>query len=481
MAATAATPGASPLGSDPSNFVIAVLSYKRHNVIGKKTLKVLRDAGLINRTTVFVANEEERALYAPECSDVPIVVGVVGMRPQRQFIHNYYPTDTLVVSLDDDITAFKTIKDGKLVKTTELREFFTMAFKHMLDSGARIWGIYATDSKMYMERQPAVSYGLSFLIGVCYGIIVRDVPQLSMSLKAQADKELTLKYWVADKKLVRFNHWAVATRFMAPGGLYSETRKEETKAETAALVELFPGLITQIYKPRMGIYDNRFVGSKTPRTAVRAPGDDRVDVLPVAPTYEAAKERLLAVLRATTIPPLGKESPPERRKHHGVRADIIGSVGRSISLGIGNTRVKGWAEFRHNKKKPALLKALIEFGNTIAPSGWKYTTITLNHGVLARKHKDGNNVGRSIIVGIGEYTGGKLRVWAEDESGYQDCDLKDKPTMFNGALRFHETQPFEGERYTIIYYHGPKAGNCEGMPEMIGEAPISSTDLIQLA
>jgi hypothetical protein len=52
--------------------------------------------------------------------------------------------------------------------------------------------------------------------------------------------------------------------------------------------------------------------------------------------------------------------------------------------------------------------------------------------------------------------------------------------MFNGALRQHETQPFEGERYTIIYYHGRRAGGCAGMPEMIGAAPLSSTDFIQL-
>jgi hypothetical protein len=128
----------------------------------------------------------------------------------------------------------------------------------------------------------------------------------------------------------------------------------------------------------------------------------------------------------------------------------------------------GIAEFRFNKKYPDLLRALINFGNTIAEPGWTYTAITLNHGVQATKHRDTSNVGRSIIIGIGDYTDGDLRVWETDDAYFTDMDLKDKPTMFNGALRTHETQPFTGERYTIIYYRQKWEGSCVGMPAMVG-------------
>ena len=79
------------------------------------------------------------------------------------------------------------------------------------------------------------------------------------------------------------------------------------------------------------------------------------------------------------------------------------------------------------------------------------TSITLNHGVKAKKHKDGFNIGDSVIVGIGEYEEGKLRVYS-DETQYVAYDIKDKPLMFNGAVLAHETEDFTGDRYTIIIY-----------------------------
>ena len=461
------------------DFVIAVPSYRRHKEIVKKTLRTLAAAHLLPRTTVFVASEEELALYKKTVDTVPIVVGVPGLAAQRQFISAYYPTDTLIVMIDDDITGFRHFDGEKLRPVSDLSAFFNYAFQTMLDSGARIWGLYAAASKMYMSRQPAVGYGLNYLIGACYGIINRSVPVLEFG-DNQEDKERTIRYWEADGKLVRFNHYTILTRYYAPGGMDTPTRKAETKAGTDALVARWPQFFSQVFKAKSGIYDVRFKTARISRATERSADDGRLDVLPVADGYGAAKERLLEILRRTTIPPLGKPTKPERRKRHGTRADNIGSIGRSLTLGFGNTRMRGIAEFAPNKKYPDLLRALIEFGNCVAPAGWRYTTITLNHGVQARKHKDTSNVGRSIIVGIGNYTGGALRVWEEDESSSRDLDLQDRPTMFNGALRAHETQPFEGERFTIIYYHGRRAGGCAGMPEMIGAAPLSSTDFIQL-
>lgn len=461
------------------DYHIAIPSYHRPREVMRKTLTTLARADLLSRATIFVADELELAEYRLTCHDLPIVVGKLGLVAQRQFISSYYPAGSLIVFLDDDITGFKTLADGKLQKTDQLDAFFRQAFATMTEAGARIWGLYAASNKMFMERQPAISYGLSYLIGACYGIVNSDVPVLELG-DNQEDKERTIRYWEADGKLVRFNHWTILTRYYAPGGMDTPTRKAETKAGTDALVARWPQFFTQIQKPKSGIYDVRFRTAAVAKSATRDPLDARLDYLPVSDGYEAAKSHLLTILRRTTIPPLGKPTAPERRKRHGKRADNIGSIGRSLTFGYGNTRMRGFSEFAPNKKYPQLLKALIEFGNTVAPVGWRYTTITLNHGVQARRHKDTSNVGRSIIIGIGDYTGGALRVWEEDDSSYQDLELRDRPAMFNGATRAHETQPFEGERYTIIYYHGPRAGACAGMPAMEGTAPLASADMIQL-
>ena len=40
-----------------------------------------------------------------------------------------------------------------------------------------------------------------------------------------------------------------------------------------------------------------------------------------------------------------------------------------------------------------------------------YTSINLNCNYAAKRHRDGNNFGPSLIAGGGKYTGGELGVW----------------------------------------------------------------------
>jgi hypothetical protein len=141
-----------------------------------------------------------------------------------------------------------------------------------------------------------------------------------------------------------------------------------------------------------------------------------------------------------------------------------------MSFGFGDNR-QGWNYYVTNKKHPEVFKALVEFGNLVVPKGWEYQGITLNHGVKAKKHVDAKNVGKSVIIGIGDFTGGEIRVWKDGVP--TDKDLHDKPVMFNGGVLAHETRPFKGDRYTIIFYKqkrrprsgkvGVGSGNISGM------------------
>ena len=445
-------------------YQVAIPSYRRPNDLQKKTYKMLLEGGIPEeRITVFVASAHEASLYREALPTARIVVGVLGLAAQRAFIHNYYTVGERILFVDDDLQSLRRLAGDKLVLMSDVAGFVEEAFAKMHEVGANIFGIYPASSALYMKNQPELSTDLRYIIGAFYGIVNRDVPVLMFG-DNQEDKERTLRYWKKDKVLLRFNHVTLITKYYAPGGMDSPTRKAETEAATAHLVAEFPGLIKQVHKKLHGYYDVRFI----PPPKATNPWDTTIEVLPLRAGYDAARDRLLVNLQKTRVPNLGKPSKPEFRKRHGIRADNIGSVGRTATYGFGNTRYHGISEFKWNKKYPETLRALIEFGNTIVPVGWRYTAITLNKNVLARKHRDTNNVGRSVIVGIGDYTGGALRVWDEEDTVSEDYDLRDRPTMFNGALRPHETQPFEGTRYTIIYYCQRWEGKCEGMPEMVG-------------
>ena len=68
-----------------------------------------------------------------------------------------------------------------------------------------------------------------------------------------------------------------------------------------------------------------------------------------------------------------------------------------------------------------------------------------------------------MIVGIGDYTGGNLKVWDENDENVKTFNIHDRPLMFNGALHYHQTTPFKGTRYTFVFYRQKKHGKVKGV------------------
>ena len=88
---------------------------------------------------------------------------------------------------------------------------------------------------------------------------------------------------------------------------------------------------------------------------------------------------------------------------------------------------------------------LKKFANWLDPN-CKYTSITLNKNFQTSPHYDANNIGTSMIIGLGPYTGGELVV------NELVIDIHEKVHYFDGSLLKHHTLPFEGTRYSIVYH-----------------------------
>mmetsp|Transcript_9310 Transcript_9310/g.15339 ORF Transcript_9310/g.15339 Transcript_9310/m.15339 type:complete len:341 (+) Transcript_9310:68-1090(+) len=113
---------------------------------------------------------------------------------------------------------------------------------------------------------------------------------------------------------------------------------------------------------------------------------------------------------------------------------------------------------------PALHEFLKELIAKINPAH-QYTHITVNRNLQCKKHTDGGNMGKSLIVAFGEYTGGRLILHRSRDKGSRDhakdersvpvsipYDIFRKFVAFTGSTEEHETESFDGERYSIIYY-----------------------------
>lgn len=107
-----------------------------------------------------------------------------------------------------------------------------------------------------------------------------------------------------------------------------------------------------------------------------------------------------------------------------------------------------------NTNHPELYEALKEIAFIINPN-FEYNSITLNKNVKALKHRDTNNQSISMIIGLGDYSGGGLYLENLETGKMELIDIHYKPLLMNGYKQLHETEEFTGNRYTIIYY---KAG-----------------------
>jgi len=117
---------------------------------------------------------------------------------------------------------------------------------------------------------------------------------------------------------------------------------------------------------------------------------------------------------------------------------------QTMTFGITGLNNRSWNSVQNIKNKELYLK-LIDFGKELDPN-FKYSSITINKNFKSYPHYDSNNIGISMIIAIGDYTGGNLNV-----SG-KSIDVYNKIHYFDGSKELHWTDDFIGTRYSIIYF-----------------------------
>lgn len=243
------------------DYVVAIPSYRRPNVLRDKTLKWLLSSSVpYSKIHVFVANAEEAALYKEVHSN--IVVGKLGITPQRRFIATYFPPGTCVVSIDDDVEGLYKCVDpkSKPMAIANVHKYFQEAFMTARKKGAYIWGVYPVLNPFYMKPKQ-VTTSLKFILGTLYGFIVRHEPALLPTLPEKEDFEQSILYYLRDGVVVRFSDVAVKTRFHNPIGGLGGLSAPRLKANEHAANELkrrYPNLGYVWHRKASGVAEFRF-------------------------------------------------------------------------------------------------------------------------------------------------------------------------------------------------------------------------------
>ena len=239
------------------NYVVAIPTYNRSEIIAKKTLETLKKGKVPAKCIyIFVANDAERDAYVnavPSTLFKKIVVGVKGITDQRKFIVKYFAEGTRVVSMDDDVEKFLRLsRNGeKLVdfKKGDLDRFIKKAFANAEANNLFLWGIYPMRYAYYMKHN--VTTDLRLILGTAYGFICRHDADLVPTVGEKEDYENTIRHFLKDGGVMRFNDICLKTIYHSPGGLgkLTEERLQANKIAAEHLQQKYPDLVTIFKRP----------------------------------------------------------------------------------------------------------------------------------------------------------------------------------------------------------------------------------------
>lgn len=237
-----------------TEYVVAIPSYKRAQVLAKKSLKTLIDGKVSpSKIHIFVADKAEEREYlehVPKTMYGKIIVGKLGITNQRNFIKNFFPLNQRIVSIDDDVEGLYRMKSAeKLEKIGNVDKFYKEAFAKLDKEHLFMWGIYPVRNPFFMKN--TVTTGLKFIIGAMHGYINRKLKELEPSTSAdqKEDYEQSILYYKKDGGVVRYNNVTIKTKFKAEGGLgIEETRMEANKKAAEYLKKQYPDLITIFHR-----------------------------------------------------------------------------------------------------------------------------------------------------------------------------------------------------------------------------------------
>ena len=106
-------------------------------------------------------------------------------------------------------------------------------------------------------------------------------------------------------------------------------------------------------------------------------------------------------------------------------------------------------ETRGNALFEELVHATFALERAIAPERPPSTMVAVNRRATFLPHTDaGSGFGQStsLIVGLGDYSGGALVVEGTPH------DIRYTPLTFDGWRERHWTLPFEGERFSLVWF-----------------------------
>lgn len=206
------------------------------------------------RITVVVGSDVEAEVYSTINPDVDVVVsGESGsLARQRNWIVRNQERGSWSVQVDDDLGGLDRMVDSKtLAPVEDIGELFDRGFDECLASGSTLWGVYAVRNPYFMRAR--VTRKLAYVCGGLFGQVVSGDDHELVTLEDKEDFERSIRHYLADGRLVRFDDVAMRTTgYSGAGGMQVDRTPGRVDWSARQLVERYPELCSLNLSKRSG-------------------------------------------------------------------------------------------------------------------------------------------------------------------------------------------------------------------------------------
>ncbi len=426
-------------------------SYKRSESIGLKTLKTLKEGGVEPQNIwVFVANQSEFEDYKKNVDKElygHLIIGVLGLKNQRNFITNYFEEGDELVCLDDDVEKIECLKESQLETVKDLTLFCQNAFHRCKEEKCRLWGVYPVHNAYFMRDK--VTTDLRPIVGCFWGKINNQ--NLTLIMDEKEDFERTLRNYTADGKVIRYNNVCYKTKYYKnKGGMQAEgkDRKAEALKSAHRLIELFPDYCKLYLKKKSGHPEVKLKDKKPKKKDFTGDWQKDCDIMEEhLKKYKyyvgSTRSKMLyvkpgngSVLYGTTW-----------KGYLTTKEDGTKIMRQKHSKGKYNTNFK--------RDNPELGGILREF-QQLYFKDFEYNQVTINKNFPCPPHFDSKNCGESVLIAFGKYKGGDTCLFNQETQLIEKYDARKKPLKFNGSNILHWVEPKRAgnhDRFSLVYYN----------------------------
>ena len=189
---------------------LCILSKGRPEFFEKKTYKILKNHNLLHISNLFLSKEDiENYKYFK----IPIIETPDGYTNACNFITSYYPENTIIILMGDDLIEFYFYNGEKNIKLKSLGDLIKNMIWKMITLNINLCGLYPNNNPLFIRgAKEEITTDLRFIHDVfCIFINKKDI-KLDEKI-SKTDFQRTIEYFKRDGKILRFNKYSFDTKF----------------------------------------------------------------------------------------------------------------------------------------------------------------------------------------------------------------------------------------------------------------------------